>query len=187
MDWILYMVYELALHNKEMFAPPENTTIIETIYEPKMEARLRREVEEYHDSFSEPFHNSFVAMHMQAAKKLNPSKCWVCTHSPVSHQTIPLLGISSTLKEIEEEAHFEKARAVLDDKSVSLLLYTSVPIKSPSICINFTQVYTPEQVAQGYRSSTMDIGNSDCMTIAQVRHWFDTVNDMRLWRADKPD
>lgn len=62
--------------------------------EPVSDADLRARKEaahEYHAKLAEPFHISFVSMHLQAAKKLNITNCWICTHAPISHKTILLL------------------------------------------------------------------------------------------------
>lgn len=138
--------------------------------------RRKREVKTY---LTEPFHNAFIAMHFQAAKKLNLSKCWICTHAPTTHKTIPLLGIPSTLEEIEQEAHFSNVSEKNERRQVSLLLASSVPLKNPVVCVNFTR---PEALASG--GSPKNIGVTDCRS-APLRYWF--KDRVLYWNNDTYD
>lgn len=147
--------------------------------------RARREVaHEYHAKLAEPFHNSFVSMHLQAAKKLNITNCWICTHAPISHKTFSsLLGIPSTLTEIEDSAYFGEVSRTMIDRAISLLLFTNAPLRKPVVCINFTRTYTPELLSQGYQDTTRLIGNSNCMDNADIKYWFDGKDV--VWSTDR--
>ena len=114
--------------------------------------RLKRDL---HAKLRQPFYNSFVAMQLQAAKKLEITKCWICTHSPISHKTLPLLGIPSTLAEIEDGAHFGNISAKMVDKAISLLLFTKAPMRIPAVCINFTRIYPPELLEKGFKNTVL--------------------------------
>ncbi|XP_077320782.1 uncharacterized protein LOC143943102 [Lithobates pipiens] len=188
--WITVMAFEWTYHKEKgkihdtyLF----NATVTSEKLQPEESRnpnqRARRDTHEYHVKLGEPFHNSFVSMHLQAAKKLNISNCWICTHAPISHKTIPLLGVPSTLAEIENSAHFEDVSRTMVDRVVSLLLFTNAPMTIPSVCINFTREYSSELLTQGFQSITRPIGNSNCMDNAEIRYWFDDKDT--AWSTDR--
>ncbi|XP_077309200.1 uncharacterized protein LOC143928283 [Lithobates pipiens] len=188
--WITVMAFEWTYHKEKgkihdtyLF----NATVTSEKLQPEESRnpnqRARRDTHEYHVKLGEPFHNSFVSMHLQAAKKLNISNCWICTHAPISHKTIPLLGVPSTLAEIENSAHFEDVSRTMVDRVVLLLLFTNAPMTIPSVCINFTREYSSELLTQGFQSTTRPIGNSNCMDNAEIRYWFDGKDT--AWSTDR--
>uniref|UniRef100_A0A8C5PC20 Uncharacterized protein n=1 Tax=Leptobrachium leishanense TaxID=445787 RepID=A0A8C5PC20_9ANUR len=140
-------------------------TLIADAYHPK--TREIRALKDYENRVSEPFYNAFITMHFQAARKLNITDCWICTHAPTSHKSMPLLGVPASLYDIETHADFSNVSINNVNRTVSFLLHTVIPLTPPVVCINFTRTDLP-----GIGPNFRNIGETDCMNTAPLRFYF---------------
>uniref|UniRef100_A0A803JYR9 Envelope glycoprotein n=1 Tax=Xenopus tropicalis TaxID=8364 RepID=A0A803JYR9_XENTR len=113
--------------------------------------------------------NSIWLLHQQAAKQLNTTDCWICSHVPVNHKGIPLVGIPISMNDLNlTDYSYEVAidtnhtyQNAINDQGTYLEI-TGL-LDTPTICVGPMFVnHTIKMKDHVVNIPKIHVGNTDC-------------------------